>query len=89
MVLPIHSDGDHVHEACGNISIEEEREDSAELRTQGPLFVHISDTREMKMKMKTMKMIWMKTIHLEAVRGRLMALKRRSETAKLILRSCY
>ena len=30
-----------------------------------------------------------KTMYLDAVRGRLMALKRRSETAKLILRSDY
>ena len=45
MVLPIHSDGDHVHQACSNVPIEEEREDSAELRTQGPLFVHISESQ--------------------------------------------
>ena len=30
-----------------------------------------------------------KTMYLDAVRGRLMALKRRSETAKLILRLVY
>ena len=46
IVLPIHSDGDHVHEACGNISIEEERKDSAQLGTQGPLLVHISGNQD-------------------------------------------
>ena len=95
IVLPIHSDGDHVHEACGNISIEEEREDSAELRTQGPLFVHISGTwgintgmgmamdmgEEIMMKMGVKIVVEM--VNLDAVRGRLIALKRRSETAKL------
>ena len=44
MISPVDSDGDHVHEAGGNIPIEEERKDSAQLGTQGPLFVHISVT---------------------------------------------
>ena len=41
----------------------------------------------MKMEMKMLKKMKMKmkTMYLDAVRGRLMALKRRSETAKLIL----
>ena len=38
---------------------------------------------------KTMKVMGKKTMYLDAVRGRLMALKRRSETAKLILRLVY
>ena len=38
---------------------------------------------------KTMKVMREKTMYLDAVRGRLMALKRRSETAKLILRLVY
>ena len=52
MILPVHSDGNHVHEAGGNISVEEERKDSAQLGTQGPLFVHISETWGINMKMK-------------------------------------
>ena len=110
MILPVHSDGDHVHEAGGNVSVEEERKDPAQLGTQGPLFVHISETwginMKMKVGMKSMKVIGIKTtntmkvlkamkmmgkkmMYLDAVRGRLMALKRRSETAKLILKSDY
>ena len=50
----------------------------------------MNTTKVMGVKMN-MKMILMriKTMYLDAVRGRLMALKRRSETAKLNLRSDY
>ena len=39
---PVNSDCHHIHKAGGNVAIKEERKDSAQLRTQGPLFVHIS-----------------------------------------------
>ena len=95
MILPIDSDSHHVHKTRGNVSIEEERKDSAELRAQGPLFVHISGTwgintgmgmamdmgEEIMMKMGVKIVVEM--MNLDAVRGRLIALKRRSETAKL------
>ena len=44
-ILPVHSDGHHVHEAGSNVSIEEEGKYSAQLGTQGPLFVHISESQ--------------------------------------------
>ena len=74
MILPVHSDGDHVHEAGGNISVEEEREDSAQLGTQGPLFVHISETwginMKLKMGMKSTKVMGKKTMKTMKVMGK-------------------
>ena len=43
---PVNSDCHHIHKAGGNVAIKEERKDSAQLGTQGPLFVHISVTWE-------------------------------------------
>ena len=39
---PVNSDCHHIHKAGGNVAIKEERKDSAQLWSQGPLLVHIS-----------------------------------------------
>ena len=43
-LLPVNSDGHHVHQGGGHVAIEEEGEDSAQGGAQGPLLVNISET---------------------------------------------
>ena len=90
-LLPVNSDGHHVHQGGGHVAIEEEGEDSAQGGAQGPLLVNISETDIYFFVTPCMTRIYLTPIftdlYLEAVRGRLIALKRRSETAKLITKA--
>ena len=43
-LLPVNSDGHHVHQGGGHVAIEEEGEDSAQGGAQGPLLMNISET---------------------------------------------
>ena len=50
--IPVHSDGDHIHQGGGHVAVKEKGKDSTEFRTEDPVLVNISETRK-EMSVKT------------------------------------
>ena len=44
--LPVDSDEDHAEEGCGNVAVEEEREETAERVAQDPLLMDVARGRQ-------------------------------------------
>ena len=78
--ISVDRDGHHVHQGAGHVPVEEEREDPAERGTEGPGLVDVSKPTSQDRRQFARR-------YLEAVRGKLMAEKRRSDTAREITKA--
>ena len=78
--ISVDRDGHHVHEGAGHVTVEEEGEDPAECGAKGPGLMDVSEQTSQDRRQFAGG-------YLEAVRGKLMAEKRRSEIARDITKA--